>query len=291
VTPRTQEDDAVAQEFPHIRLEADGPLTWLILDRPQRLNAMNGALLDGLDAALDHLATDRATRVIAIRGAGRAFCAGYDIERDEEEIAGLAHRSVVEDRRRLERNVEIFMKAWRHPKPVIAAVHGYCMAGGTQLATLCDLTVVGENAQIGVPSIPVGGGYVSPMWVPLVGPKRAKQLSFQGGQRISGATAAEWGWANYAVPDDEVFDDVRALGHRIALTPPDVLSIKKAAVNRAADIAGWSTIMPLGAETDAFLHGTRSVRYLNEMILRDGLKETIRAFGAGEHQAGLDALQ
>jgi enoyl-CoA hydratase len=281
----------VTQPFQNVRLETDGPLTWLILDRPHRLNAMNGALLDDLEGALDHLATDRATRVIAIRGAGRAFCAGYDIERDESEIGGLADRSVMEDRRRLERNVEIFMKAWRHPKPVIAAVHGYCMAGGTQLATLCDITVVGRETQIGVPSIPVGGGYVSPMWTPLVGPKRAKQLSFTGGQRITGATAAEWGWANYAVPDDEVFDDVRALGHRIALTPAEVLTAKKAAVNRVADIAGWSTIMPLGAETDALLHGTRSVRYLNEMIMRDGLKETIRAFAAGEHQAGLDALE
>lgn len=277
-------------QLEHITLESDGPLTWLILDRPERLNAMNGRLLDGLSTALDHLADDKATRVIAIRGAGRAFCAGYDIERDEEEISGLGSRSVVEDRRRLERNVEIFMKTWRHPKPVIAAVHGYCMAGGTQLATLCDLTVVTENAQIGVPSIPVGGGYVSPMWTPLVGPKRAKQLSFQGGTRISGKTAAEWGWANYAVADDLIFDDVRDLAHRIALTPADVLTVKKAAINRAADIAGWSTIMPLGAETDAFLHNTRSVQYLNEMIMRDGLKETIRAFAAGEHRAALDEL-
>jgi len=265
-------------------------LTWLTLNRPERLNAMNGALLDDLAGALEATASNKSTRVVAIRGAGRAFCSGYDIERDEEEMSGLSTRSVVEDRRRLERNIEIFMMAWRHPKPVIAAVHGYCMAGGTQLATLCDMTIVGENAQIGVPTIPVGGGYVSPMWVPLVGPKRAKQLSFQAGQRITGATAALWGWANYAVPDDQVFDEVTALAHRIALTPADVLSIKKTSINRAADIMGWSTIMPLGAESDAFLHNTSSVQYLNEAILRDGLKETIRAFGAGEHQAGIDAL-
>jgi enoyl-CoA hydratase len=275
-------------EYETVLLERDGPLTWLVLNRPQRLNAMNGALLRDLAAALDDLAADRATRVIAIRGAGRAFCAGYDIERDEEEIAGLAHRSVVEDRDRLAANIDVFMKAWRHPKPVIAAVHGYCIAGGTQLATLCDLTVVTETVQIGVPTIPVGGGYVSPMWVPLVGPKRAKQLSFQAGQHIDGVTASLWGWANYAVPDEMIFDDVRELGHRIARTPADVLSVKKTAVNRAADIAGWSTIMPLGAETDAFLHNTRSVQYLNEVIKRDGLKETMRKFVAGEHQAAID---
>jgi enoyl-CoA hydratase len=269
-------------ELENVRFEKDGPVTWLVLNRPERLNAMNGGLLDDLATALDATADDQPTRVVVIRGAGRAFCSGYDIERDEDEIGGLNSRSVVEDRRRLERNIEIFMRAWRHPKPVIAAVHGFCMAGGTQLATLCDLTVVAEDAQIGVPSIPVGGGYVSPMWVPLVGPKRAKQMSFQSGQRITGATAAQWGWANYAVPADDLFDDASRLAHRIALTPGEVLTIKKAAINRAADITGWSTIMPLGAETDAFLHNTRSVQQLNELIMRDGLKETIRAFGAGE---------
>jgi enoyl-CoA hydratase/carnithine racemase len=269
-------------ELDHVRFDQDGPVTWLVLNRPDRLNALNGGLLDDLATALDATADDEQTRVIVIRGAGRAFCSGYDIERDEDEIGGLHSRSVVEDRRRLERNVEIFLRAWRHPKPVIAAVHGFCMAGGSQLATLCDLTVVAEDAQIGVPSIPVGGGYVSPMWVPLVGPKRAKQMSFQAGQRITGATAAQWGWANYAVPADDLFEDVARLAQRIALTPGEVLTIKKAAINRAADIMGWSTIMPLGAETDAFLHNTRSVQRLNELIMRDGLKETIRAFGAGE---------
>ena len=269
-------------ELENIRFDQDGPVTWLVLNRPDRLNALNGALLDDLATALDATADDQPTRVVVIRGAGRAFCSGYDIERDEDEIGGLHNRSVVEDRRRLERNIEIFMRAWRHPKPVIAAVHGFCMAGGTQLATLCDLTVVAEDAQIGVPSIPVGGGYVSPMWVPLVGPKRAKQMSFQSGHRITGETAAQWGWANYAVPADDLFDEAARLAHRIALTPGEVLTIKKAAINRAADITGWSTIMPLGAETDAFLHNTRSVQQLNELIMRDGLKETIRAFGAGE---------
>lgn len=277
-----QEGHAMLPDLDHVRFEHDGPVTWLVLNRPERLNAMNAGLLEDLAKALDATADDRRTRVIVIRGAGRAFCSGYDIERDEDEISGLRTRSVVEDRRRLERNVEIFMRAWRHPKPVIAAVHGFCMAGGTQLATLCDMTVVAEDAQIGVPSIPVGGGYVSPMWVPLVGPKRAKQMSFQSGQRITGVTAAQWGWANYSVPADDLFDDVAALAQRIALTPGEVLTIKKAAINRAADVMGWSTIMPLGAETDAFLHNTRSVQQLNELILRDGLKQTIQAFRTGE---------
>jgi enoyl-CoA hydratase len=275
--------------FENIRLERDDQVTWLVLNRPHRLNALSDGLMADYAAALDHLAEDRETKVIVVRGEGRSFSSGYDVERDQEEIGGSGSRSSTADRRRLERNIEIFMKAWRHPKPVIAAVHGHCLAGGAQLATLCDITVVTTDAVIGTPSLPLGGGYVSPMWVPLVGPKRAKQLTFQTGPSIDGATAAAWGWANYAVEPGDLLEDVTALARRIALLPRDLVATKKAAINRAADISlDWSTVMPLGAETDALLHRAGSVQYLNEAVRRHGLKETIRAFRAGEHEVGLE---
>jgi enoyl-CoA hydratase len=267
--------------FASLRLERDERVTWLVLDRPERLNALSDGLMADLAAALDHLATHEPTRVVVVRGEGRAFCSGFDVERDQEEVGG--HRSSTADRVRLERNIEIFMKAWRLPKPVIAAVHGYCLAGGAQLATLCDITVVASDAVVGTPSLPLGGGYISPMWVPLVGPKRAKQLSFQTGPTIDGATAADWGWANYAVEQADLLGDVSALAHRIALLPADLLAAKKAAINRVADVSlGWSTVMPLGAETDALLHRSDSVQRVTETVRRRGLKDTIRAFRAGE---------
>src|SRR3954451_4623315 len=124
-----------------IELERDGGLTWLTLNRPHRLNAMNWVLLEELNQAVDVLAADEATRVIAIRGAGRAFCTGYDIERDEAEIAEGEHRDIVDDYDLLVQHLSRFLKIWDHPKPVIAAVHGYCLAGATQLVTFCDITV------------------------------------------------------------------------------------------------------------------------------------------------------
>lgn len=283
--------DAVeGTEYSQLRVEHDGPLTWIVFNRPERLNALSSIMLRELEGALSDLERRRATRVIIIRGEGRAFCSGYDIDSDGEEIGEAAERNLVTDRHRLERNVETFMAIWKHPKPVIAAVHGYCIAGGAQLATLCDLTVIAEDTKIGVPSIPIGGGYISPMWVPLVGPKRAKQLSFQAGTHIDGKTAAEWGWANYAVPAEELIDNVTELALSIALTPADVLSVKKAAVNRAADLMSWSTIMPLGAETDALLHGAESIRYIQERIMEHGMKETIRRFKDGEFRSDLDRI-
>lgn len=273
-------------QFRTVEVEREGRVAWLVLNRPDRLNALNGALLDDYRGALRDLADDAGVSVIVVRGSGRAFCSGYDISADEEEIGGSKERGVVADRRRLERNVEIFMEAWRHPKPVIAAVHGYCLAGGTQLATLCDITVVAEDAVIGMPSVPLGGGYISPMWVPLVGPKRAKQMSFLTGGQISGATAAAWGWANFATPADGLLAEVGELARQIAKTPLELLTVKKASINRAADIAGWSTIMPLGAESDALLHASDSVRRMNEEIMSRGMKQARAAFAAGELDLG-----
>lgn len=270
-------------EFASLRLERDDRVTWIVLDRPQRLNALSDGLMADYAAALDVLAEDARTKVVVVRGEGRAFCSGFDVERDQTEIGEAEHRSSASDQVRLERNIEIFMKAWRLPKPVIAAVHGYCLAGGAQLATLCDITVVAKDARIGTPSLPLGGGYISPMWVPLVGPKRAKQLSFQTGPTLDGATAAEWGWANYAVEPDELLEDVTAMARRIALLPGDLLAAKKSAINRVAEVSlHWSTVMPLGAETDALLHRADSVQHINEVVRRDGLKDAIRAFRAGE---------
>jgi len=274
-----------------ILLEHDGPLSWIVLNRPPQLNALSPRMLHELDSFLDLLAERRETRVIGIRGAGSSFCSGYDIDRDGDEIEHAHGTGIVADQRRLERAVERFLRIWRHPKPVVAAVHGYCIGAGAQLATLCDITVVAEDARIGIPSIPVGGGYISPMWVPLVGPKRAKQLSFQAGTPVSGLTAVQWGWANYAVTADRLLDEVRDLAVNIARTPADVLSVKKTAINRAADIAGWSTIMPLGAESDALLHKAESVQFIDMEILEHGLKKVRKAFRAGEYQEQMDQFQ
>jgi enoyl-CoA hydratase/carnithine racemase len=276
--------DSGTPSYEAIRLDRDGSLTWLVLNRPHRLNAMNWTLLEEFSAALTFLAGDEQTRVIAIRGEGRAFCSGYDIERDESEVAG--HRDIVDDYDLLMKHVSRFMQIWDHPKPVIAAVHGYCLAGATQMCVFTDITVVAENAVIGLPAIPIGGGFITPMWTPLVGPKRAKQMSFVPGSKISGVTASEWGWANYAVPEEELFDNVRDLAANIAKIPAPILRMKKAAINRVADAMGFRTTAVLGAETDALLHYSSAVTQLTDMIRESGLKEAIKRFNDGEGVTG-----
>ena len=259
-----------------VLVERDGGIAWVTLNRPDKLNAMNTALLHRLSEVIDELGADDSARVLIIRGAGRAFSAGYDLQRDESEIS--EERTPVQDYDRILGHIRLFERLWDLPKPVIAAVHGYCLAGATQLCIFCDITVVAENARVGWPSIPVGGGLISPMWSFLVGPKRAKQMSFVAGSQMSGTTSADWGWANYAVPEEELWTNVTALARDIAKVPLEILRMKKHAINRVAEIQGFRSAMSMGAETDALLHFSPAVNELQQLIKDKGLKGAISEF-------------
>jgi enoyl-CoA hydratase len=263
----------VSEHYEHIRLEHEDHLTWIVLDRPERANALSNDLLDEFSDALESLKTAGGP-VLAIRGQGKGFSAGYDMG----EVGVPKAADPVGDRNRLQRNLDRFLAIWDHPKPVIAAVHGYCIAGATQMCVYTDITIVADDARIGEPTIPIGGGYVAPLWAPLVGPKRAKELSFVAGNTIDGETAVAWGWANHAVPAEELLDRVRGLAARIALTPSDVLRVKKLSVNRAMEAMGVRQAASAVAEMDALLHTAPSVLAVRERIRQEGLKEVIASF-------------
>jgi enoyl-CoA hydratase len=230
-------------------------------------------MLDEFSAALVEL-KGTGEPVIGIRGEGKGFCAGYDID----QVGKSRAADPVGDRARLQRNLDRYLAMWDHPKPIICAVHGFCIAGGNQLCTFADITVVAEDAKIGEPTIPIGGGYIAPLWAPLVGPKRAKELAFVPGNSIDGRTAVEWGWANHAVPAAELIDAVEGLAARIALTPPDVLEIKKRSINRAMEAMGLRQATSSVAEMDALLHTSPDVLALRERIAANGLKQTIAEY-------------
>lgn len=269
-------------QFEHLLLERDEALVWMTLNRPNELNAINRPLLGEIFDAFDWLADDKDSRVIIIRGAGRCFSSGYDVSGKAPGEYATEEPGIIEDFVRLRRNIERNLAIWDFPKPVIAAVHGYCLGAVLQLVSVCDITVVADDAKIGFPSMPMGGGYISPFWVQLVGIKRAKQMSFEPDSRISGKMASEWGWANYSVPEAELMDTVRAHALRIAKVPAEVLLMKKMSLNRVADIAGFRASAVLGAETNAILHTVPSVLALRDTVQEHGLKEAIRKFKAGE---------
>lgn len=262
-----------------ILLERDELIARVTLNRPEKLNALSDDLLEELGQAFDELKADPSIRVVILQGAGRAFCAGYDLSPNEAEIGQAGTRDAAEERERLLGNIELFTRIWRHPVPVIAKIHGYSVGGGSQLATFCDITIAAEDAVImASPTLMVGGGYLSPLWVHQVGPKRAKLMSYDAGRRISGRTAADWGWASEAVPADELDEYVEATARSIARTPASVLRLKKEALNRVVELEGFLTYARTGAETDAILHHSAAVQEVYKWITTDGLKPSIDRF-------------
>lgn len=268
-----------------IRTEDDGPLTWIVLDRPSHANSMSTEMLDQFSGELERLRTAGGP-VIAIRGEGKGFSAGFDVG----QVGIPKAADPVADRARLRRNVERWLAIWDHPKPVITAVHGYCLAGATQLCVYSDITVVTEDAKIGEPMVPIGGGYIAPLWATLVGPKRAKELAFVPGNSIDGKTAVEWGWANHCVRGDELLSSVRALAERIALVPPDVLAIKKASINRAMEAMGHRRAADAVSEMDTLLHLSPSVLALREDIAGKGLKAAMARFAGDTSTRVFDSV-
>jgi enoyl-CoA hydratase len=182
------------------------------------------------------------------------------------------------DRARLEANIARWLLMWDHPKPVIAAVHGYCMAAAAQMCVFTDMTIVADDVRIGEPTIPIGGGFIAPTWVSLVGHKRAKEFAFLPGNTIDGPTAVEWGWANHCVPRSDLISVVQSLAERIAKIPPDVLRLKKLSINRAAEAGGFRQALSGLAEIDALLHLAPSVLAIRARMKEQGMKAVIQEF-------------
>ncbi len=256
----------------------------ITLNRPEKLNAISRQLREDLMEALEEAEGDEAVRCVVLSGAGRAFCAGYDVagaSRGEGVGAGQS-RSIVEDRDRLERILHEWFRIWDLRLPVIAKVHGHCLAGGTQLAAICDVTFVAEDARVGTPQLPLGAGFVAAFWAWLVGPKKAKEIFLPVGTIISGREAASLGLFNRAVPALELDEVVWAYARRVARTPKAIAALQKQAINRTQDTQGFRAAMLQAAEVDAIAHFSPPVLETNARIRKVGLKETIAAWQRGD---------
>jgi enoyl-CoA hydratase len=259
-------------EWKTVLYETDGAIGTITLNRPDKLNAFSGQMLTDFASALAHAEADETTRVIIIRGAGRGFSGGYDISPGE---FSPADHTITEDRDWLHDATEHWLRVWEFPKPVIAEVHGVCSAGATMLAICCDITLVADDARIIWPALPIGGGLIGPLWTWLIGPKKAKEMSFIAGSEMSGVEAHFWGWANRSVPAAELHVVTRQMATRISRTPPDLLRIKKLAINRVMDVQGFRTVAMFGAEWDAIAHYSKGAADMTAKIKELGLKGAI----------------
>jgi enoyl-CoA hydratase len=239
-------------------VERIGRVAWLTLNRPERLNALTTALIRRLETAVEELTSDTEVRVLVLRGAGRAFCAGYDLDWGtalESETQAREGWDPVRDYLGMSRNVAAFMSLWRSPKPVIAAVHGWCVGGGTDLVLCADLTVVAEDCQIGYPPARVWGSPTTALWAYRIGLERAKRLLLTG-DPVDGRTAERIGLASAAVAAERVQDEARALAERLALLPSNQLAMMKLLVNQAVENMGLATTQMLGTVFDGIARHT-----------------------------------
>jgi enoyl-CoA hydratase len=259
-----------------------GRIAHVTLDRPKKLNALNDQLLDEFSSAIKDLGRNDDVSVIVLSGAGGNFSVGFDVDPGNgysEAAAGLHPYS---DWSSLRRNIERWLAVWDTPKPVISAIEGYCMGGATMLAVCTDITVVSDNAVIGWPAIPLGGGLLSPTSAWLLGPKKAKELSFIAGSSLTGAEATALGWANHAVPAGTALEKADALAALIAKMPLDLLRIKKLALNRYLDQQGFRESVLMGAEWDAIAHTSPATHEMTDKVKELGLKGAITWFNAGD---------
>ena len=261
----------------------------LTLNRPDVRNAISASLAAALADAVEEAAGDEGVRVVVIRGAGPGFSAGYDLGAayagNGSGPGGGAARGVADDARRLARITSHWERLWACPLPVIAQIHGHCLAGGTDLALHCDLVVVAADARIGYPPVRSLGVPPAHMWLYHLGPQWTKRLLYTG-DTITGRLAAEIGFALTAVDPGELDATVAELARRIASSGREMLMANKAVINHGIDLMGRPELQPVARLRDAVAHQAPEARAFAEMVAAEGLKAAVRRrdepFAAGE---------
>ena len=271
--------------FDNIEYEVERGRARITLNRPEKLNALSLALQAELNEALWEADNDTKVHCVIIRGAGRAFSAGYDLTatgarppvsriQDDARTTYRGGRSVDDDAWQLERAQRYRMAIFDMHKPVIAQVHGYCLAGGTDVALMCDMVIAAEDAVFGFPPARDLGALPNQMWVYHCGPQWAKRLMLTG-DTITGAEAADIGLVLKAVPKQHLEHEVEQLADRLEMIDPDLLSTNKRIINTALELMGARTLQRMAAENDVRGHNTAAARTWGQRMADKGLKGTL----------------
>jgi enoyl-CoA hydratase len=267
-------------EFEHIIVDnpAEG-VSRITLNRPDSRNALNNVLRGEIYGTLEKNDNDPDVRVTILRGAGKAFCAGYDLKANNRQNQPF-HTSGG-DGNWPRHVVDGFFGVWDLAKPVIAQVHGYCLAGGTELATSCDLVYVAEDAKIGYPVVRSMSPPDNQFFPHLMGLRRAMEMMLTG-DAISGIEAVEYGFANRAYPADTLDAAVIEIAERIAQVPTDLQQMNKRAVHRQLELMGMRAAIRSGTEIQALAFHTKSTQaHFKELAggLTDALSKRDEKFG------------
>ena len=273
--------------YENLLVDIDGPVATITLNRPEKLNAISQGLRDDLEAALRELNPGDAVRVIRLKAAGRAFCAGYDLtpergalnwrpnQRTGDNAWQLGESRIALDREGLRQSVDRWLWMWSYRKPIVAQVHGWCLAGGGEMIGACDIVFAAQDARFGHPAgRAIGIPPTLGMWPIKIGLLKTKELLFSG-DTIDGVEAERLGMINRALPLDELDEQAMAYCQRIAQVPLDGLSVHKHSANRWFEIMGLRTAAAEGAEFDAIWHEAPSIAEFSNKARQEGLKAAL----------------
>ncbi len=285
-------------DFSTLLYEVDGRVARITLNRPERGNGITLEMPRELGAAVERADLDPDVHVIALAGNGKGFCGGYDLvasaERRMEGVAtGAPEGSPLDpmvqlrnhdpdsvwdptvDYAMMSRNVRGFMSLFHADKPVVCKVHGFCVAGGTDMALCSDLLVIADDARIGYPPARVWGVPTTALWAHRIGPERAKRLLFTG-DLLTGREAREWGLAIEAPPAADLDARFEALVERIAQMPVNQLVMMKLLVNQTMYAQGVHATQILGTVFDGVARHTPEGFAFQRRAAESGFKEAVR---------------
>ena len=269
------------------RAGTDDRVGIITLNRPEKLNALSQELLYDFDAALHDMEADHTIRVIVVKGAGRAFSAGYDLTPSQKTGADAVvrrHRGVDDKGRRLlmgirtgmQQITDIHMYFWNMAKVTIAQVHGYAVAGGCEMAMMADLVVAADDAQLGHPGLRgLGTSRTGVIWPLVIGMRKAKELYYTG-ENVTGTEAEEIGMINYAWPKEELEDRTLAFADRLANMSADHLAILKVNMNRFYENMGIYSSVRSSTDLDAAGQFTEFSYDWQEKMRDEGLKDALQ---------------
>ena len=251
-----------------VRTEYRGEVAWLTINRPKKLNALSVELMQELSQALTAAEADPAIKVVVLQGGEKSFSVGYDIAQEVEMGVSTAEQWHAG----LTNNIGLSMQVWRLKKPVIAAVSGWCLAGGCELAMACDLIIAADDAQFGEPEIRFGSGPVTLLMPFLLGQKATNELLFTG-DIIDAERAATLGMINRVVPKADLETTVDILARKIALTPLSILRYTKRAITRAYDAMGLTSAVESNLDVAAVLNSAETPERaeFTELVATKGL--------------------
>ncbi|BAH55458.1 enoyl-CoA hydratase/isomerase family protein [Rhodococcus opacus] len=251
-----------------VRTEHRGEVAWLTINRPKKLNALSVELMQELAQALTAAEADPAIKVVVLQGGEKAFSVGYDIAQEVEMGVSTAEQWHAG----LTNNIGLSMQVWRLKKPVIAAVSGWCLAGGCELAMACDLIIAADDAQFGEPEIRFGSGPVTLLMPFLLGQKATNELLYTG-DIIDAERAATLGMVNRVVAKTDLEATVDVLARKIALTPLSILRYTKRAITRAYDAMGLTSAVESNLDIAAVLNSAETPERaeFTELVASKGL--------------------